>query len=608
METPKFFHVSDGRPLPAARAENGQRYKFGPFELDTEKHTLTRAQLPVLLPPKCFDLLCILVSNKETLLGKDQLMHSLWPDTFVEEANLSNLIALLRKALGDSPSRSQYIQTVPKLGYRFTAPVQIPVAVSTPSTAQAPPAIRIIVFPFQSALGSDDSGRLAYSLPDAISSTLAELNAFTVRSIHLAMRFDPLQWDPKLIAQEADVDFILTGSITPEASGIHAIIQLIEAPSGTLLWSKSWDVNASELCRLHTGIVQLVVRTLVRGAAGIPSSQSSTPSQSEAYNTYLMANHLSLNRTPENMALARDLYVACVEKDPDFAPAWARLGRCYRFLEKFGTVRLNGDRLAQKALERAFSLDPNLVLAHSLYTPIQGDMGEAEAAMVRLLNTISSRPNAPELYVALVHACRYCGQLDASVAAHQKALQLDPNACTSVAHTYFALADFERTLFWYGTGPGIYLDALALACLGREDEASALLWTRKDKFRLMPLGPMQSLDAYLQGDRTRGTEILRSMQNDKYCEPEMRFYMARQAARFEEIGLANELLSRSIEEGYWSTVPLLRDPWLEPLRPTMEFRQILETAKTREARSRKAFLNAGGERILSVQPRHHSED
>ncbi len=372
-------------------------------------------------------------------------MRALWPDTFVEEANLSNLIALLRKALGDSPSRSQYIQTVPKLGYRFTASVQIPPATHAPAAEQAPPAIRIMVFPFRTTPGFDDSDRLAYSLPDDISNTLAELNAFSVRSIQVAARFDPLHWDPQRVAREADVDFILAGTIGPGDSGIHAGIQLIQAPSGTLLWSKSWDINTSELLKLQQGVVHLVVRSLVRGPAdaGIFSSQTGAPVHSAAYNLYLMANQLSLNRTPENMALARDLYVACVEKDPGFAAAWARLGRCYRFLQKFGAEQLSGNRLAQQALERAFAIDPDLVLAHSLYTPIQADMGQAEAAMVRLLNTLVSHPNAPELFAALVHACRYCGQLNASLAAHHKALELDPNAHTSIAHTYFALGDFS---------------------------------------------------------------------------------------------------------------------------------------------------------------------
>ena len=99
------------------------RYSFGPFHLDADQHLLTANGETIALPPKCFDLLCLLVSSPGQLLEKDGLIRTLWPETFVEEANLSNLIALLRKALGDSPASAQYIRTVPKLGYRFVAPV-----------------------------------------------------------------------------------------------------------------------------------------------------------------------------------------------------------------------------------------------------------------------------------------------------------------------------------------------------------------------------------------------------------------------------------------------------------------------------------------------------
>ena len=74
--------------------------------------------------------------------------------------------------------------------------------------------------------------------------------------------------------------------------------------------------------------------------------------------------------------------------------------------------------------------------------------------MVRLLKTLAFHQNAPELFIALVQACRYCGQLDASLAAHRRALELDPNVRTSVTHTYFLLGNFERSLFWYGTVAG----------------------------------------------------------------------------------------------------------------------------------------------------------
>jgi DNA-binding winged helix-turn-helix (wHTH) protein len=612
MENLKFLHVSDRRSRPNSQADSAQRCTFGPFDLDTEEHTLLRAGDPITLPPKCFDLLCLLIRSRGRLVEREHLMRHLWPDTFVEEANLSNLIAVLRKALGDSPSQSQYIQTVPKLGYRFAAPISAPVAVigraQGPAIVETPRAIRLIVFPFRTTADLEDRECLTHDLPDAIASSLAELNVFTVRSVQSAMAFDPVHWDPKAVARDANVDFIVTGSLGPCDVGIRAVVQLIQAESGTIQWSKSWDIPRSELVRLHQSAVYLIVHTLVRGAEDRirPSIQAGIPTHSEAYNLYLMANQLGAKPTTANVALARDLYIGCLEKDPGFSPAWARLGRSYHFLAKFLPDRTL-DRPARSAFERAFAVDPDLVSAHSLYTPFQVDAGEAENAMVRLLGQLSSHPNSPELFAALVHACRYCGQLEASLAAHSRALELDPHFRTSITHTYFLLCDYERALFWYPTGAGFYLDALALASLGREQESSVLMSTRTDKINAGS-GLMRSLDAWLRGDREGGIAVLRAELDGPIVDPETRFYLARQAAKLGEINLANSLLAQSVDAGFFSTVTLQQDPWLAPLRSTAEFARIFESAEAREKKARTAFLNADGERLLRCETLAHPND
>lgn len=98
-------------------------YQFGPYSVDVAERVLLRDGRPVSLPPKAFDLLIVLVQNSGHLLEKDELMRRLWPDTFVEEANLSNNISLLRRALGDDAGKHVYIETVPRRGYRFIAEV-----------------------------------------------------------------------------------------------------------------------------------------------------------------------------------------------------------------------------------------------------------------------------------------------------------------------------------------------------------------------------------------------------------------------------------------------------------------------------------------------------
>lgn len=219
--------------------------------------------------------------------------------------------------------------------------------------------------------------------------------------------------------------------------------------------------------------------------------------------------------------------------------------------------------------------------------------------MVRLLHRAASHDNDPELFCGLVQACRYCGLHDASLAAHCRALELDSGIRTSVAHTYFAMREYDQALHWYGTGGGIYMDALALASMGREQEASGLIRTRRHLFSAMP-AQMYSLDAYLLHDMTRGLEALRAAMHVEFRDPESRFYLARQAARLGDIELGHDLLQQSVEEGYWSTVALVRNPWLASLRDTAAFRRTYEDVAQREAQSRIAFIEAGGERVLGA--------
>ena len=99
-------------------------YEFGLFRLDAGERRLLREGKAVALPPKALDLLLVLVKNHGHRMGKDELLKSVWPDMFVEEANLPTNVSLIRKALGENGDGQRFIETVPKHGYRFVAPVR----------------------------------------------------------------------------------------------------------------------------------------------------------------------------------------------------------------------------------------------------------------------------------------------------------------------------------------------------------------------------------------------------------------------------------------------------------------------------------------------------
>ena len=558
-------------------------YAFGDFRLDASQRQLLRGDERVPLPLKAFELLELLVRNGGALVTKHDILNSLWPDTFVEEANLPNLISLLRKSLGDSPSLPHFIETVPKLGYRF-----IPQVTATPAPR---PILRVLAFPFRT--NSPELSSLAFDLADSITGTLSQLNAFAVRPTQLASRFAQEQWDPKTVAREAEVDLIITGTLQSRGPGLHVTAELLDANDAVVLWREHWDLSHEERANLHSAIVQLVLRTSVKSAR-LTSGSPGIPIAAQAQELFLRANECTLKRSVENMTLARDLYVASAELDPAQPATWAHLGRCYRWLEKFGGTGSATTDQARAAFQRAFALDPHHPAAHAWYTPLECDLGHAELAMARLLDELGCRSDESALFAALVHACRYCGLLTCSLLAHSRAAALDRDLPTSVAHTFFALGDYDRALYWYDAKTGLYLDVLALTMLGRDADAAALLWSRRGQSRGSVL--VLSLEAYLKHDHETALSVLRSTTQAQ--DAETTFYLARQAAVLGAAELSLALLHRSLEGGYACSYALQHDSWLALLRDSAEFWQISADAESRKQSARETFERANGPRIL----------
>ena len=133
-------------------------YRFGPFHLDVRERRLSRGSEVIPLRLKVFDTLRVLVENAGRLVTKQELLDTVWPETTVEENNLNHNVSVLRKALGDRATGQQYIETVPRVGYRFVAPVEAAVPQATPSTSSAAKARQEIRY-----CTTSDGVRLAYA-------------------------------------------------------------------------------------------------------------------------------------------------------------------------------------------------------------------------------------------------------------------------------------------------------------------------------------------------------------------------------------------------------------------------------------------------------------
>jgi tetratricopeptide (TPR) repeat protein len=302
------------------------------------------------------------------------------------------------------------------------------------------------------------------------------------------------------------------------------------------------------------------------------------------------------------MGVARDLYLQCLDESPDYAPAWVRLGRVYHFLGKFGDdVQANQD-LSENAFRRAFSLNPDLAIAHNFYTPVECDLGHTRKAVVRLLERARFRRNDAELFAGLVQTCRYCDELEASVAAHLRGRHLDPHLITSVAHTYFLMGNYTSTLELYGRKGVYYLDCAALAAMGDNQTALSML---RERERLGGAtgalrGVMRSLRAYLEGNIEESLSAIVGAEAALLADPEILFYAARQLARIGHAEGAISALSTAIDRGFLCGSAIARDAWFASLRSHPRYAALIQDAEHRRREAHAAFLGAGGVQVIRL--------
>jgi serine/threonine protein kinase/tetratricopeptide (TPR) repeat protein len=471
----------------------------------------------------------------------------------------------------------------------------------TPALAHA--LTRLVVLPFRVLRPDAETDFLAFSLPDAISTSLSRFGSLILRSSAIASRYGAEAPDLKVLATEADVDRVVMGTLLRVGDQLRASVQLVEAPGGTLLASHTVQSSMGDLFGLQDDIARRVVEALALPLAGTMTTPvPDVPHDARAYELYLRGNELA--RSYDGLEEARGLYERSLELDARFAPAWARLGRCHRVIGKFIDGAADSEARAEEAFRRALAISPRLSIAHKFYAGLEADIGQASRAMVRLLDQATRHGNDPELFAGLVHACRYCGLYEQSIAAHAEARRLDPNVPTSFEQTLLMAGDIDRLLetvppaVVIGADEGIRVIGLGLA--GRRDEARARLAIMQQPLRIPAFQAWVGyLQAWLDGhaaDMMIGMTALSALkiQDDPEAIFQEGWLLCDVGAHDQAIGL----LRRAVDKGYYVAPTLTSDRRFDPLRDNPDFQTLHAIATEGRARALAAFRDAGGERLL----------
>src|SRR5262245_4724679 len=480
--------------------------------------------------------------------------------------------------------------------------IRAAVTKSTTTATQAPvrTTTRLIALPFRMLRPDADLDFLSFSLPDAIGSSLAGLQSLVVRSTLAGAKYSTGDTvDLKAIAADLGVDAVLSGTLLRAGDQVRVTAQLIEAVSGTMLWSKTVQVAMRNLFDVQDELARAIVESL-----SIPLSSGEKrrltqdlPASARAYEFYLRGNQVS--HDPAMLSVAGELYRSALAEDPDYAPAWAKLGRVYRVLAKYSTENATEHlRLANEAFQKALDINPDLSVAHNLYTNFELEsLGRAKEAMARLLSRAESSSD-PEIYTGLVIACRFCGLLDASLAADRHARRLDPTARTSVMYTHFMRGDWERALA-SDTDTLRWVTNWTLPLVGRHQEA--IEGYRELETRALPGLIRELIKAsrlVLEGKKEEGRRVAEGFMT-RHFDPEGLYFTARVLAKIDEIDAALDQLDRVVDGGFFCPTAMLRDPWLDSIRGKGRFNDIVRRAEDRSRDAEAEFRRLGGERLLA---------
>src|SRR5262245_32247533 len=304
--------------------------RFAAFELDSATGELRQRGDLIKLPPQPFKVLELLTRRHGEIVTRGEIRDHVWSgDTFVDfEQGLNFCIRQIREALGDTADGRRFMQTLPRRGYRFLMPV-------TGAERSKPADVtRLIVLPFRMLRADADTEFLAFSLPEALTSSLGGLQSLVVRSSMAAARFADGPVEPRRIGIEADVDVIVTGTLLRGGNELRVATQLTDAANGTLLWSHAAQTPVGDLFSLQDDLTQRIVSSLSLPLTNREEQilRRDVPASARAYEYFLRGNQLSYDS--KQWSVARDLYVECVEEDPRYAPAWAHLGRIHHVMSK----------------------------------------------------------------------------------------------------------------------------------------------------------------------------------------------------------------------------------------------------------------------------------
>ena len=423
-------------------------YEFGSFRLDLEERMLLQRGQPIALPPKVFETLILLIERNGRVVDKKEMMNLLWPDRYVEEANLTQNIFMLRKALGES-QKDQYIETVPKRGYRFVAAVREIQEEVTPIAAEEPVTVRetvaeeeiltrrgeaittLAILPMINESHDPDVEYLSEGIADSIINSLSQLPQVRVVARSLVNRYKGHEEvDALKIGRELAADAELVSRVLVLGNVLIIRAELIEVTTGWQLWGESYQVPFSDILTVQHEVATNISEKLrlrlteeEKNRLGKHYTQNT-----EAYQCYLKGRYYANRRTMEGYQKAIENFQQATKLDPGYALAYSGLANAYVAFDFYGILPpWETSPKAKTAAINALIIDDTLAEAHTSLACVkmmyERDWSNAERAFKKALELDQNYAHAHNWYS---HFLMAMGRIEESLAESRLALLLDP--------------------------------------------------------------------------------------------------------------------------------------------------------------------------------------
>jgi DNA-binding winged helix-turn-helix (wHTH) protein/Tfp pilus assembly protein PilF len=424
-------------------------YEFGPFRLDVKQQLLLHEGQPIPLAPKVFETLLLLVERRGQVVGKAEMMNTLWPDRYVEEANLTQNIFTLRKLLGEDQDKKQYIETIPRRGYRFVAPVIEKHGEATPTTREDEPGrvqeatpggeiipllentnISIAVFPVLNETNDEELEYLADGITESIIYNLSRLSQIRVVARSVVFSYKGQAIDPQQAGGELGVSAALVSRILLSGSNLILKTELVDVANGWQLWGEQYDRPLLDLQGVESDLALSISGKLLSTLGDKEktwASKNYVP-KPEAYHLYLKGRYYWNKKTGEGYRKAIESFEQAIEIDPNYALPYSGLADSYVAFDFYGVLPTwETSPKAKAAALKALALDDSLAEAHCSLACIkmmfERDWAGAEKEFKR---AIELAPNSAHAHIWYSNFLMAMGRIEESLTESRIAEELDP--------------------------------------------------------------------------------------------------------------------------------------------------------------------------------------